>query len=155
MLVKQKKTKHATKIELIEDKNKRVNLKSKRTRTLFRKAIEVSKMCNLDIYILTKDRDSAKVVQYNSVGPLNNHHFTIDKVILELAKFKDMHVVRNFKHYTDLDYEALKQQPRLNDFGDHRHQLTPEVCVPPPVIAASTLQTVAELRIGRMGTLDY
>ena len=38
--------------EVIEDKAKRINLKSKRKRTLIRKAIEVSQMCELEILIL-------------------------------------------------------------------------------------------------------
>ena len=61
--------------QMIEDRTKRINLKSKRTRTMYRKAIEVSQMCNLDIFILTLDRDTAKLVQYNSIRP-DGTHFT-------------------------------------------------------------------------------
>ena len=80
----------ATDIQLITDKNKRINLKSKRTRTLFRKAIEVSKMCNIDVFILMKDRDSSRVVQYNSIGLDGATNFTIEKAWQELKKFKDI-----------------------------------------------------------------
>ena len=36
---------------------------------MYRKAIEVSQMCNLDIFILTLDRDTGKLVEYNSIRP--------------------------------------------------------------------------------------
>ena len=36
---------------------------------MYRKAIEVSQMCNLDIFILTLDRDTDKLVEYNSIRP--------------------------------------------------------------------------------------
>ena len=62
--------KQAPKYELIKDKSKRINLKSKRTRTLFRKAIEVSRMCNLDIFIMINDRDSSRILEYNSIHPV-------------------------------------------------------------------------------------
>ena len=53
---------------LIEDKAKRINLKSKRTRTLLRKAIEVSQMCDLDIHITVYDRNFGKITEYNSTN---------------------------------------------------------------------------------------
>lgn len=93
---------------MIEDKAKRINLKSKRTRTLFRKAIEVSQMCNLDIFILMKDRDSNKVIEYASIDA-NHQVFTLKNVLEILDKFKDVdRMARNFRRYTDHDYEALK-----------------------------------------------
>ena len=53
-------------LQMVQDKIKRINLKSKRKRTLIKKAIEVSHMCNLDIYIIINDRDCDKVIQYQS-----------------------------------------------------------------------------------------
>ena len=52
--------------ERILDKQKRINLKSKRKRTLIRKAIEVSEMCDLDVLIIIRDWEMNKVMQYNS-----------------------------------------------------------------------------------------
>ena len=109
-----KRTRAAKEIQMIADKNKRINLKSKRTRTLFRKAIEVSKMCNLDIFILINDRDTFRVTEYNSLtssSPANQHLFSIDRV-LDSIKRIDSDLVqpsRFFKKYTDADYEALMQ----------------------------------------------
>ena len=97
---------------MIPDKNKRINLKSKRTRTLFRKAIEVSKMCNLDIFILINDRDTFRVTEYNSLAPAsqtNQDSFGIERV-LESLKRIDSDIVQSsrcYKKYTDVDYEAL------------------------------------------------
>ena len=55
----------------IQDKSLRVNTKSKRKRTLIRKAIEVSKLCNLDILIVIKDDETDKIIEFNS-GNLEN-----------------------------------------------------------------------------------
>ena len=65
--IKMKASKKCQRISVIEDKQKRINQKSKRTRTLIRKAIEVSQMCNLDIYLVVHDKEYSKVIEYNSV----------------------------------------------------------------------------------------
>ena len=61
-----KRKEKSTRKDLPEDDAKRINLKSKRKRTLLRKAIEVSELCKLDIYMLIKDNESKKIYQYNS-----------------------------------------------------------------------------------------
>lgn len=38
--------------QLIDDKLKRINLKSKRKKTLIKKAIEISQMCQVDILLV-------------------------------------------------------------------------------------------------------
>ena len=50
----------------IEDKQQRINVKSKRKRTLIRKAIEISKLCSLDILLIIKDEETKKIIEYNS-----------------------------------------------------------------------------------------
>ena len=52
--------------KIIENKAQRINIKSKRKRTLLRKAIEVSQLCDLDILILIRDRETNKITEYNS-----------------------------------------------------------------------------------------
>lgn len=64
--------------KVIEDKAKRINLKSKRKRTLIRKAIEVSQMCQLDILIVINDWDTRKIIEYNSGG--------IDKMVFKFEE---------------------------------------------------------------------
>ena len=108
------------KYDLIKDKNKRINLKSKRTRTLFRKAIEVSKMCNLDIFIMINDRDSSRVLEYNSMHPVTKQLFGIEDALKHATEYVNQitNQTRNYKRYTDTDYETLKQQPRIQDLLD-------------------------------------
>lgn len=60
----QEEKQESPQIQMVKDKIKRINLKSKRKRTLIKKAIEVSHMCNLDIFIIINDRDCDKVIQY-------------------------------------------------------------------------------------------
>ena len=50
----------------VQDKVYRINIKSKRKRTLLRKAIEISKMCQLEIHIVIKDRETHKIIEYCS-----------------------------------------------------------------------------------------
>lgn len=103
--------------QIIQDKAKRINLKSKRTRTLIRKAIEVSQMCNLDIHIVLKDRDFNKVIEYNSISN-DGFIFTIDHAKALLDQLKVSGHRRNYKLLTDDDYENLKVHPRGGDFLD-------------------------------------
>ena len=51
---------------VIEDKVQRINIKSKRKRTLIRKAIEVSRLCDLDVLVVIRDRETKKIIEYNS-----------------------------------------------------------------------------------------
>ena len=62
---KRKETRKLVK-SAIEDKVSRVNIKSKRKRTLLRKAIEVSRLCSLDILIIIRDNETRKIYEYNS-----------------------------------------------------------------------------------------
>ena len=49
-----------------KDKIKRLNLKGKRKRNLIKKAIELSKMLDMDTLIVFRDIDTGKITQYNS-----------------------------------------------------------------------------------------
>ena len=59
----------------IEDKSNRINVKSKRKRTLLRKAIEVSQLCGLDIFIMIRDNETKKLMEYSS-GKIEGELFT-------------------------------------------------------------------------------
>ena len=52
--------------EAIDDRLKRINLKSKRKRTLLKKIIEMSQMCKLDMFLVIHDEEMNKVIEYNS-----------------------------------------------------------------------------------------
>ena len=68
-----RKTKEQTsQCNVIDDKQQRINTKSKQKRTLIRKAIEVSKMCSLDILIVIRDKETNKLYEYNSGKPTDS-----------------------------------------------------------------------------------
>ena len=69
-------------LQMVQDKVRRINLKSKRKRTLFKKAIEASLLVNLDILIIIKDRDSPndKMTVYQS-GTETEDLFTPEKAL--------------------------------------------------------------------------
>ena len=99
---------------IIDDKQQRINTKSKRKRTLIRKGIEVSQKCSLDILIVIRDKETNKIYEYNSGKP-TDALFTF----LEVSK---LHQAQGYHSivYTDMSYDALTpsySKPRRN-LGD-------------------------------------
>ena len=80
-----------------------MNIKSKRKRTLIRKAIEVSKLCNLQILIVIKDEESHKLIEYNS-GDLAKgiDHFGLEQAIALKKASNLQHVFYDDLAYSDL-----------------------------------------------------
>ena len=100
---------------LSKEEAKSINLKSKRKRTLLRKAIEVSKMSNqLGIFILIKDDQSKKIYQYSS-HRIEPDSFLFEGAIAALERAADgaFQTLR----FTDKDYEKLMQQPSAKNDG--------------------------------------
>lgn len=93
----------------IDDRLKRINLKSKRLRNLMKKGIELSQMCDLDIVIVIRDREMEKITQYCS-GP-DDQLFSIEEAqrVLENEEMNG----RNVKIFNDRDYNALKTKPKI------------------------------------------
>ena len=50
----------------MDDRIRRINIKSKRRKNMFKKAMELRSMCGLDVLIIVKDPDYNKVQMYNS-----------------------------------------------------------------------------------------
>ena len=50
----------------VEQRGRRINMKSKRKRNLLKKAIELKRMCGLDMLIVIKDHEFNKVHIYNT-----------------------------------------------------------------------------------------
>ena len=76
-------------------------------RSLFKKAIELSQMCDLDICIIVRDRLLDKVSQFtSSMSSESNEYFSIEKAHERIMK--DLQIGKNIRTYTDKDYENLK-----------------------------------------------
>ena len=89
----------------IEDKERRVNLKCKRKRNLFKKAIELSTMCEMDVLIVLRDRDTGRFQQYSSGSKLTGQ-FTVEKVQSDIVAHKA--VGRKVKILDDSDYGRVR-----------------------------------------------
>ena len=49
----------------VEDRTKRINIKSKRRRGFLKKAIELRNMCDLEMLVVIKDNEFSKIHVYN------------------------------------------------------------------------------------------
>ena len=88
--------------QVIDDKLKRINLKSKRKKTLIKKAIEISQMCQVDILLVMQDREMNKVIEYNS-GTKQDGLFTMDSA---LQAFNDVtEKTKKYQHICDEIYD--------------------------------------------------
>ena len=50
----------------VEERARRINIKSKRKKNLFKKAIELRRLCDLDMLIVIRDKEYNKIQVYNS-----------------------------------------------------------------------------------------
>ena len=96
-----------------QDKVRRLNLKSKRKRNIVKKAIELSKMLDMDMLVVFKDKDTGKITQYTS-GCKDGDLFTIEKAMEEINAWR--YKGRTIKLYDDNDYSKLK--PSKAEQGD-------------------------------------
>ena len=51
--------------KFIKDKQRRINIKSKRRRNFYKKAIELKNMCGLEMLVIVKDKEYNKVYVYD------------------------------------------------------------------------------------------
>ena len=70
--------------QLIEDKSKRINMKSKRKKTLLKKIIEFSQMFDMQIFMVMHDREMNKVIEYNSGSSVRKGLFTKEQALYVL-----------------------------------------------------------------------
>lgn len=67
----------------------------------------MSKMCNLDIYIVIRDRDCDKVIQYQSTCSETGELFDSSKALEIVSDVNPGGVARHQKIYTNDDYDDL------------------------------------------------
>ena len=81
-----------------------VNVKSKRKRFLFKKAIELAQMCSLDVFIAIRDQEQEKMSTYCS-GSLDCGRplFTVERAMQSLKEFETL-TRKVVKVFTDDDY---------------------------------------------------
>ena len=97
----QKKIQAQNQKKTIEDKVQRINIKSKRKRTLLRKAIEVSQLCSLDILIIIRDNETSKLIEYSS-GKSDDQLFTFNEAVRSKMCGKYMPIYYNDNSYNHL-----------------------------------------------------
>lgn len=87
------------------NKVRRLNLKSKRRRNMVKKAIELTKMLDMDILMVMRDNDTGKYFHYAS-GNKRTGHFTWERTLsdIQTLRAKDMEV----RFYDDDDYYTLR-----------------------------------------------
>lgn len=83
-----------------------INVKSKRQRFIFKKAIELSQMCDLEVFIMIRDQAQEKLTTYCSGSPSKGNVFTIERAVRSLKEFDSL-VGKSVKVFTDDDYSAL------------------------------------------------
>ena len=91
---------------LVQDRERRTNLKSKRKRNMIKKAIELSHMCNMDILILIRDREMDKMFQYSSGKAEASDFFSVELATEHYERLR--HLNGKLKMFKDSDYEELK-----------------------------------------------
>ena len=64
-------------------------------------------MCDLDVHIVFRDRDTGRLIEYESINA-DGEHFKLDLAKSLVDKIKACPVVRNYKLYTDDDYQSLQ-----------------------------------------------
>ena len=65
---------------------KRINLKCKRKKTLIKKAIEISQLCQVEILLVISDGEMNKIIEYNS-GTKKTGLYTLERAI---SQFHDV-----------------------------------------------------------------
>ena len=87
---------------MIEDRMKRINLKSKRKKTLLKKVIEFSGLFKLDILLVIQDNEMNKVIEYNSGAMTQGTLFTLEEATKSIQQARKKSKIH--KYITDDNY---------------------------------------------------
>ena len=94
-------------LEKIDKHKSMINVKSKRMRYLFKKAIELSKMCEMQVLIVVKDDQQDRVTMYRSgkKDSLDGKAYSAEEALSQIQERRKQK--KNIKVFTDDDYAAL------------------------------------------------
>lgn len=98
-------------IKYIEDFHKRRVTYSKRKRCLFKKGIELSVMCGLDVYLVVFDRCKQKLIELNSSPDF-------DANIVQNLTSEDTRLQFAHKRYTNQDFHDFKKVTLEDDLSE-------------------------------------
>ena len=68
--------------KFIKDKQRRINIKSKRRRNFFKKAIELKNMCGLEMLVVIKDAEYNRVHVYQMMDMATQADWSLMQTIL-------------------------------------------------------------------------
>ena len=94
-------------VERIENNEKRNLTYCKRKKGLLKKAMELSKLCEQDIYLVIYDKEKQKLTEYCSTTNINAK-------ICEVITTKFAQDFNQFQKYTNDDYQNLVENKRFN-----------------------------------------
>ena len=109
------KAKEQKKRQAIDDKLRRINLKSKRKKTLIKKAIEISQMCQIDVLLVINDAEMSKMIEYNS-GSKETGYFSLDRAQSCFDEVKQKS--KKYQFITDDIYDRYVNGKRTHDFEE-------------------------------------
>jgi hypothetical protein len=102
-------------IKYIEDFHKRRVTYSKRKRCLFKKGIELSVMCGLDVYLVVFDRCKQKLIELNSSSDFDAN--LVQKLTSEDTRLQFAH-----KRYTNKDFHDFKKVTLEDDLSEDQDE---------------------------------
>ena len=98
-------------IKPIDDELKKRCAMTKRKRGLFKKAIEMSILCEVDVFVCLFDRNRQKIFELNS-----EEDFDI-QILSHMLDKVNKHQFK-CKKFTNKDYDSFKIDKKIDIFGD-------------------------------------